>query len=208
MDATFFDKPDGTGASEIMLYPAANTALRDKDDNLLKPGNAQSAHFNGYLEVPASGAYRFYIQRDHKDIDCKLNFMHLPESLFLDGESKELQDKLEFSEFMELKAGVPYLFNFKSGNLQNGNAQLMVQSETLPKDSLTQLKLRPASTMLRGKHAFSLFSKVLLLLQKMEFNEREIRYLLTHPEDFDGLDLSQLPTIQIAGNDALGSKRV
>jgi hypothetical protein len=172
----------------------------------LKPGNAKSVHFNGYLEVPASGAYRFYIQRDHKDIDCELHFTHLPKSLFLDSESKKFQGKLEFSEYMELKAGVPYLFSFKSGNLQNGNAQLMVQSETLPKDSLSQLKLYPASTMQRGEHAFSLLSKVLLLLQKMEFNEREIRYLLTHPKDFDGLDLSQLPTIQIAGNDDLGSK--
>ena len=42
--------------------------------------------------------------------------------------------------------------------------------------------------------AVTLLRKVLHLLQTLNLREREVRYILAHPADFDGLSLSRLPT--------------
>ena len=37
-----------------------------------------AARFEGYLEVPAPGAYRFYVAFDKQDAEAELRFDHLP----------------------------------------------------------------------------------------------------------------------------------
>ena len=60
---TFFDSDDLSGAAQADASIAARCghglkATKDADGNPLNPAN--SARFEGYLEVPTPGAYRFY----------------------------------------------------------------------------------------------------------------------------------------------------
>ena len=41
-----------------------------------------SARFEGYLEVPAAGPYRFYVVLDKAGAEAELRFDHLPAPLF------------------------------------------------------------------------------------------------------------------------------
>jgi hypothetical protein len=188
--ATFFSS---TGAALTTLtFADANTDLKDKDGNPLKPTEANSVRFEGYLEVPAPGAYRFYVARDQKNTEAELRFDHLPDPLFLSVTADD--NELEISEYLELKPGVPYRFTLAIRKLNGGEARLLVQSESLPKDRLAQLTLYPLIAIEGGKDALVLLNKVLQLTQSLNLNERELRYLLTHAADFDNLNLNILPT--------------
>ena len=48
-------------------------------------------------------------------------------------------------QYLELKPGIPYRFTCTARNLDGGEARLLVQGETLPKDTLAQLVLYPLS---------------------------------------------------------------
>jgi hypothetical protein len=63
----------------------------------------------------------------------------------------------------------------------------------MPKDRLRRLTLYPTAAMDRAARALLLLRKALQLVQAFALTERETRYLLTHPADFGGLDLSKLP---------------
>jgi len=193
LTATFFASPDGSGAPlATSAFSDADTGLKDKDGNALKPPGTNSARFEGYLEVPAHGAYRFYVALDRQNTEAELRFDHLPDPLFLSGIAAN--NEAEISEYLELKPGVPYRFSLTLRELNSGEARLMVQGETLPKDSLVQLTLYPLTAIERGEHAMILLNKTLQLSQSLNLNEREMRYLLTHAADFDNLNLSKLPT--------------
>lgn len=196
LSVAFEKNSDGSWDYHSMSFATADTVWVSKDSN------PDIAHFEGYMEVPAAGAYRFYVQAEPSGSEFELCFDHLPEPIFLRGAANARE--LEFSECLDLRPGIPYRFSFDLRNLNGSDARLLVQSETLPKDSLSQLKLYPLSAIHRGEQAYILLSKVLLLLQSMEFNERETRYLFTHPDDFDGLDLRKLPTVQ-PEDDELGN---
>ncbi len=171
----------------------AFTGLVDKDEILFKPDETNSALFEGYLEVPAPGPYRFYIERDKQDTDVELRFDHLPNPLFLSG--TEADEMNEISDFLELKPGILYRFSLKLKGRSRGDVRFMVQGENLPKDNLAQqLTFYPLNVIERGEHAWILLNKVLHLTQNLNLNEREMRYLLTHVADFDKLNLSKLPT--------------
>jgi len=193
LTATFFAPSDGSGASlTTSVFSDADTGLKDKDGNPLKPAGTNSARFEGYLEVPAPGVYRFYIALDRQNAEAELRFDHLPDPLFLRGIAAN--DEAEISQYLELKPGIPYRFSLTLRELNSGDARLLVQSEILPKNSLAQLTLYPLTAIERGEHALILLNKVLQLTQSLNLNEREVRYLLTHADDFDNLNLSKLPT--------------
>jgi hypothetical protein len=200
VSADFFDSVDGTGVRQptIPSVRDVDTSLKDKKDKdgkPLKPAN--SALFKGYLEVPISGAYRFYVVKDKKEANAELRFDHLPDPVFLKDEDITVLDK-----FLELKPGVPYSFTLELKNLNGGGVRLLVQGETLSKDSVSQLKLYPFSAMAEAEKAVLLLAKALQLVQSLGLNEREIRYILTHATDFGGLKLSQLPTQRIGDTPA------
>jgi peptidoglycan hydrolase-like protein with peptidoglycan-binding domain len=188
VSATFFD---GAGAElETKLFADANTGLKNKDGNPLKPAAANSTRFEGYLEVPTPGAYRFYVALDKQDAEAELaelRFEHLPQALL---SGMAVNGGAEISEYLELKPGVPYRFTLELRKLNGGEARLLVQGETLPKGSLAQLTLYPLTAVERVERALLLLSKALQLIQSLTLNEREVRYLLAHPADF----LSKLPT--------------
>lgn len=197
--ADFFNSDDGSGVRQARSPSVVgpDTALKDKKD---KDGNplpsANSARFQGYLEVPAPGAYRFYVFFDKQGAEAKLSFDHLPQPLFLDDVASKDADEIgnDADKYLELKPGIPYRFALELKKLNGGNARLLVQGETLPKDSLTQLKLYPLAAMEQAERAMVLLTKSLQLIQTLGLSERELRHLLTHADQFDNLDLKQLPT--------------
>lgn len=203
LSVDFFASTDGTGAAlGSLVFPDADTGLKDKDDKLIRPVAARSAKFDGYLEVPAAGAYRFFVALDKQNAAVEVRFEHLPGGLFWSGtaaaDGAVLGDKP--NEYIELKPGVPYRFTVNLRNLGGGDARILVQGEASPKDRLSQLALYPITTLSGAERAVRLLTKGLALAQGFGLNERELRYLLTHAGDFGNVDLKKLPTV--AGDDS------
>ena len=183
VSASFFLSSDGTGTPTTQVIPTAETRA--------KPIGSGSARLEGYFEVATAGAYRFFVVFDKQNAEAELRFAHLPNPLL---QSKASEDNTEVSQFTELKPGVPYQFTLDVRNLGDGNATLLIQGETLPKDNLSQLICYPQTMVNRVHHTCTLLTKTLQLIQGFSLNEREARYLLTNAADFDNLNLSQLPT--------------
>jgi len=199
VSADFFDSFDGSGVRQPTgpSVVAADTSLkarRDKDGNLLNP--AGSARFEGYLQVPTPGAYRFFAVLDKQNAEAELRFLDFPQPVVFTGKAAQDKDELGngVKEFLELKPGIPYRFSLDLKKLNGGEARLLVQGETLPKDSVSQLTLYPLAAIQGAQRAVLLLTKALQLVQGLGLTEREIRYLLTHAAAFDGLSLSPLPT--------------
>ncbi|HKV08115.1 MAG TPA: neuraminidase-like domain-containing protein, partial [Thermoanaerobaculia bacterium] len=198
IDAHFFVSNDGSGARQETspVLASADTALKNRKD---LPA-AGSARFEGYLEVPAPGPYRFFVQLDKQNAQAELRFDHLPDPVVLSGTAAG--DGAEVSEVLELKTGALYRLTLTLRNLGGGEARLLVQGETLPKDSLAQLTLYSQAGLERGERALTVLRKALQFLETFELTEREIRYLLAHAADFDGLSLSGLPARESGGTPA------
>ncbi len=195
----FFDTPEPPAApapAAQVVFADADTDLRDATGKLLRPDATGSARFEGYLEVPAAGPYRFFALLDKAGAEAELCFDHLPAPLFnaaaTDGGGGKPPVGPE--EYVELKAGVPYRFTLEFRNLGGGGARLQVQGETLPRDGLAQLPLYPDSAVARSSRAQVLLAKSLQLIQALGLSERELRYLLANAADFGGVALSKLPT--------------
>jgi len=205
--AVFFDSDDlsGTPQPTMPVVRSADTALKptqDKDGNPLNP--AQSARFEAYLEVRTPGAYRFYIELDKQNAEAELRFYHLPDPVFLKGVAGTDHTTLgdQPNEFLELKPGTLYHFSLEVKKLGGGGARLLVQGETVPKDSIAQLTLYPFNAIASAESAILLLTKALQLVQSLGLSEREIRYLLTHAIDFGAVNLSQLPTQSVGDEPA------
>ncbi|MFN8499658.1 MAG: neuraminidase-like domain-containing protein [Anaerolineae bacterium] len=207
VSAAFFDSADLTGQPQKLasIVGGADTALkaaRDPDGGPLNPAN--SARFEGYLAVPTAGAYRFTIELEKTGAEATLTFDHLPAQVFLHGIAAADQTTLGVGsdEYLELKPGVLYRFALELKTLGGGRARTLVQGESLAKDDLSQLALYPASAVDGAENALLSLSKALLLAQGLSLNEREIRYVLTHADDFGGVSLSELPTTRIGDTPA------
>ncbi|MEU8248862.1 neuraminidase-like domain-containing protein [Nonomuraea sp. NPDC048916] len=190
---TFRAAPDGSGPPlAAVLSREADTAERDADGQPLRPAGAESARFAGCLEVPSAGAYRFFVLLDRKDARASMRFEHLPEPEFLSGTAPA--DHAEISEYVELKPGRLYRFSADLRHLGGGGGRLLVRSETLAKDGLPRLRLYPETAVADGERALTLLDKAARLIVTLGLNDREARHILTHPADFGGGSLSDLPT--------------
>lgn len=192
--ASFFASTDGHGnASRVVSLRDANTGLKDPTGNPLRPAGSQSARLEGYLEVPAPGAYRFYAVLDKQDAQATLKFAHLPTTT-MSGTAAAHNAEVSVGEFVELLPGILYQYSLELKSLGGGEARLLVQGETLSKGPLSQLRLYPLNVMSVAERAIIRLTKALRLVQSLGLTEREIRYLSIHPEVFDGFNLRQLPT--------------
>lgn len=197
VDATFWHSADGSGTPDpVVLLAEADTGLKGSVGKAIKPNDSNSVCLVAYLEVPVSGAYRFYVEVDKKDAKVKLSFPHLSEPLLVQGQAGSDGATFgdETGEYLELKAGFLYRLFLELKNLGGGNARLLIQGETLPKGPLSQLTLYSADKIDAADRALTLLTKALLLVQSLGLSQREIQYLCTHFSDFDGLRLSELPT--------------
>lgn len=204
LNATFWASADGTGAPLPISLVHADTGAEDDAGKPLKPAGADSARLEAYVEVPIPGAYRFYIELDKQNAQAELRFPHLPEPVLVKGTAGADHATLgdQPSEYLELKAGVLYLLSLELKHLNGGNARLLVQGETVPKGPLSQLTLYPVAAIEAAEKATTLLSKAVQMVQSLSLSEREIRYLLTHDADFDGLSLSDLPTATVGDSPA------
>ncbi len=194
--ATFYASATGAGAPlTTVTISDADTGMKDKDNNPVRPVGAKSARIEGYVEVPAPGAYRFYVVLDKQDAEAELSFSEISRSMPTRVATKD-GDELGggVDDFVELKPGIPYRYTLNLRKMNGGEARLLVQGETLPKAPVSQLTLYPLSTMGGAELAITLLTKVLQLVQSLGLSEREIRYLLTHAADFAGISLSEIPT--------------
>jgi hypothetical protein len=187
-DSVSYASNDGSGsplsASGTAAAPSAQTQGQ---------GTANSVRYDGYLEVPASGWYRFYAQIAKSGGTAKLCLDVLPNPLIQDTATT---DQAELSNPVELKGGVPYRFSFEGNNLSGGSATLLIQGESLPKGPLSQVVLYAKSAVDSVSRNRTLMAKALQLIEKLSLDEREVRYLLAkaNAPDFDGLSFSALPT--------------
>ncbi|WP_169788828.1 neuraminidase-like domain-containing protein [Vulgatibacter incomptus] len=193
VEVEFFASEDASGSAICTLVvPTADTDLKDGAVPL-RPAEAKSARFDGYLEVPTAGAYRIFVELDKKDAKAEVRFDHLPGGQFWSGKAGADGAVLggKPTEYLELEPGTPYRFSITLQHLGGRDARVRVQGETLPKGPLSQLVLSPARSF---EAAVELLTKVLALAQGLRLKESELRYLLTHASSFCGLDLKALPT--------------
>ncbi|MBX3629208.1 MAG: hypothetical protein KF908_04695 [Nitrosomonas sp.] len=173
--------------------------VRSADVSLGDLPSINSARFDGYLEVPTPGVYRFYVELGRQNAEAELRLPHLLDPIFLNGTAAAdltiLGDGPE--EFLELRAGTLYRFTLDLKKLDGGAARLLVQGETLSKGPVSQLILYPAVAIDTAERATILLNKSLQLVQSLGLSEREIRHLLTHADNFDGINLSELPTVAV-----------
>jgi peptidoglycan hydrolase-like protein with peptidoglycan-binding domain len=198
--ASFYASPDASGlALATINLPESDSSLRDKTNKPFKPAGTNSARFEGCFEVPASGAYRFFVILAKNGAEAELRVGEAPDAVI---NYRAIRDNDETSQFVELKPGLPYRFALDVRKLAGGDVALLVQGENFPKGSISRLTLYPWAAVERTRRAYVLLAKTLQIVQGFKFNEREVRYLFTHGADFDKLDLSRLPTDEISDSDA------
>lgn len=205
VDVTFSAVANGAETVlSTMQLADADTGARDRMSNPLKPAGADSAQMEAYLEVPATGAYRFYIELDRQNAKAELRFRHLSEPMLVKGTASADRATLgnQPNEYLELTAGLLYHFSLDLTDLNGGDARIKIQGERLPKGPLSQVVLYRAAVMDDAEHRITLLDKALMLVQSLGLSEREIRYLLTNSADFDNLSLSNLLAINIINADA------
>ena len=195
VSALFYTSPDGTGASQSGgIAATVDTA----DPTNSKPGTA-SARFEGYLQVPTDGPYRFFAELGDTGAAAALRIDSPdPTALFADPiippTQKATKPGDEVSQFVQLKGGVAYHFTLDFSNLGTHGASLLIQGETLPKGALSQIVLYPQQSFISFTRAKTLLSKVLQILQVTGLDLREITYLIANSAQFNRLKLSALPT--------------
>jgi len=187
--AAFFAASDGSGNPlETRLVSTADTADR--------PSGVSSARFEGYLQVPGAGPYRFFAVSTLQNAEVELRFGDRPDPLL---QGKAATNDAEISAFVDLKPGIIYHFSFTANNLNggtpnDGNASLLVQGENLPKGTLARLTMYPTASVERVQRAHVLLAKSLQLIDGLGLTQREVRHMLTHAADFDDISFNKLPT--------------
>jgi len=195
ISALFYPTVDGSGPSQSGgIAATVDTA----DPTNSKPATA-SARFEGFLQVPTDGPYRFFAELADTGAAVSLQIDSPdPTALFanpiLSPTRKAAKPGDEVSQFVQLKGGVAYHFVVSFSSLGAHGASLLIQGETLPKGPLSQIFLYPQQSFVNFDRAKTLLSKVLQILQATDLDLREITYLIAHSADFSNLALSTLPT--------------
>jgi len=178
--AQYFDAANNRLGTRLL--PTATTVGR--------LANTDHAQFDGWLEVPASGAYRFFIHFDDAATEGELHVAGRPDPL-IPVTTHNANDHVD--QFLDLQAGVPYPFTLLVRKLGAGEVTLTVQGETLAEGSLSRLRLYPSAAVQRVQFARILLAKVQTVIESLSLDERELRHFAAYAADFDGLDLGKLP---------------
>ena len=163
--ATYF--PDGGGPSAVTTTASLDTA------GATVP--LKGAVFEGYLEVPESGAYRFFVKLDKKDAEAMLFVGDGPDPLL---RAKAAKDGDELSQPTTLPAGALLPFRFVASGLNSGNAAVLVQGASLPKGPVSSLALLPGRSAERVRQARVLSRKAARTMQLFDLGRPEAEALL------------------------------
>ena len=179
----------------IIGSATVKTANTDTVTNPGKPAGVNSARFEGYLEVPADGPYSFTVVLPNPTATAALQFDFLSTPLTLSaGAPSGSPTTYPYSGYTQLKAGVPYHFTLDVQGLSGGDAQLLVQGESLPQGPAGNLTLYPEASVQRYTRSQILLSKTLQLIQGFNLDENEMLYLTAHSADFGNASFNALPT--------------
>jgi hypothetical protein len=189
VSATFFDNVGATLETRRVASP----------DTADKPVGAERVRFEGYIQVPSAGPYRFFASMSEQNAAVELQLGGQTDPLI---RGAAPADNAELSAFVELKQGVSYASTFNAANLNGGRTSLLVQGENLPKGTLERLTLSPSQSVERVRRARVLLSKSLELIEGLGLTVREAQHLLKHAADFDGVSFNQLPTNEAGGTQA------
>jgi len=184
------------GSDDVSGNPLAEENRADADSAGDTPAGTKSVRLAAHVEVPVSGTYHLFVGLDKKDAEAELRLGHLPDPVLV-GVAGD--DGSDLHVAIELTAGVPYGVEIVARKLGGGNARLRIKAGGLPKGPLSRLTLHPAAVIERVARARALVQKVIMLMVRVDLGERELRYLVAHPEDFGSLDLNSLPTIEDGG---------
>src|SRR5262249_54528333 len=184
LDARFFD----AAGKPLDPNPAR---LQTADTTGARPAAATSVRLEGYFEVVRPGPHRLFVRLDKKAARATLRVGTLVDPVV---DASAAEDGAELSDTVELRAGTPYYFSLDAGALGGGDVRLSIQGETLAKNPLSEVTLYAKTTVERIDRARILLEKTFQIVARLALGERELRYLLAHVEDFDGLSFSRLPT--------------
>jgi hypothetical protein len=182
-DTALLDRPDQPGQALLGAYAAAAGPGLSTDS----AGGAVT--LTGHVEVPATGPYRFTVAGLPVGTLVSVRFGHLADPLLHTTTSSAAPEP---SAFTELKAGQPYAIIVRATGTVT--PMLLAQGETVPQGPVTQLITYPRDGVDALHRAHLLLGKTTELLGVLGLDATEATYLLTHPADFDGLDLGELPT--------------
>jgi len=146
---------------------------------------------SGYLEVPTSGTYRFFVAGQNPGVKAELRFDHLTDPL-LRGTVSSTDP--EPSAPLNLRAGIPYGFQLTLAGGRVNRPDLLVLGEELPKGPFDRLVLYSRTAVDKLHRAQLLMAKTMMLVAAFGLTEREVLFLLGHRADFADLDFSGLPT--------------
>jgi hypothetical protein len=194
----YYDRNSALLASGIAAtMDTAPVFLVEPADAANKVAGTVRCHFEGYLQAPTDGPYRFFAELGNAGAQAKF---HLdspdPAALFTDPiiQATATNDGDEASQFVQLKGGVAYHFTLDFWSLGAIGARMLVQGENLPKGPLSQLVLFPQEAIDAFARARVLLGKVTQILRVTGLDVREVSYLAEHAGDFNNLALSALPT--------------
>jgi peptidoglycan hydrolase-like protein with peptidoglycan-binding domain len=190
--ATYYD------SSGNPLLTGSAASVDTTDPTTSQPG-APRAHFEGYLQVPTDGPYRFFAELGNSGaaVTFQLDAPD-PTALFPDPiippSPAATQDNAEISQFVQLAGGALYHFSVDFTNLGAKGASLLIQGESIPKGPLSQIVLYSQQSITDFTRARTLLAKVLQILQVTGLDIRELSYLIGKSAQFANFKLSSLPT--------------
>ena len=194
-DASLLTDPADVGQPLLSAY----TAIGQGGLTVTTLG-ANSKQVSGYLEVPATGPYRFFVRTTAAGTVVDLRFDQLTDPLL---HTTTTGADLEPSAFTTLTAGVAYGFTLMWTTPGGPDPVLQIQGEALPKAPVDGLVTYPRAAVDAIHRDNLLLAKVLTLAAALNLTLVEVRHLVTHPGDFDGLDLGKLPTRSADDTDTL-----
>jgi len=189
--ATYWTSVDQTGA---VLASGTQSSV----ETASQP-SAHSARFEGYLQVPVDGPYRFFGELGNLNAAVSLRIEPPDPTILLNNpilspSQKATKDHDEISQFVELRGGALYRFSVDFTELGTNGASLLLQGEHVPKGSLSQATVYSSRAVSQFLRARVLVAKVLQIVGGTGLDEREIGYLSANASEFGHFNLSALPT--------------
>jgi hypothetical protein len=174
-------------------------AAGDRGTTATADPTAGTGRVEAYLEVPVAGPYRFTVSCQHAGTTIELRFDHLPDPLLL---ATTGADGDRPGAAVDLAPGTTYHLVLAAGATSGGTVEVLVLGENLPEGPLDRLVCHPAESVERVRRAHVLLDKALRVAIVAGLAEPELRHVLTHPADFDGLALTTLPVTAQEGGTA------
>ncbi|WP_439628420.1 neuraminidase-like domain-containing protein [Shinella sp.] len=181
-----------------VTVPGGDTGAKGPDGAKLRPAG-DTVKLEGLLEAPSLGAYRLTVELDKGGAKAQLLLPDLARPVILSGAAAADGDTLAMApgELVFLQPGRSYRVVLDLADLGGGEARLLIQGESLPRGPVERLRLIPAAAMAAADSATILLEKAADLATRLGLDRRDLTHLLTHPADFGGLTLSDLPTAPV-----------